>query len=307
MLTCTVRYSLVSRMATSTEQEPLANKLLVGRFLADVFGARDADAVAGHVTPDLVQHGADVPDGAQAFADLLRREFDGGPRADQGGTDASAPREPVFVVGENDLVCVCHYMPQPDPDAPGSTFDYYAFTTYRIREGRIAERWPSLNKIAPPRPPAPGTPTRATTVSSSPSIDIEANKRLVVDFYRCVFDAQNPDAVKDFVDEDYLQHVSHYPPGRAGLEEFVRDRFPHGPVPPPAEPLIPPVLIVAEGDIVVIAGLLPQAEPDGSGALYPYYVYDAYRVRGQRLVEHWSGIDKTAPPKPPGPPPAVRT
>jgi predicted SnoaL-like aldol condensation-catalyzing enzyme len=294
-------------MATSTEQEPRVNKLLVGRFLTDVFGARNADAVAAYVAPDLVQHGADVPDGAQAFADVLRQEFGGGARTDQGETNASEPREPVFVVAENDLVCVCHYMPQPDPNAPGSTFDHYAFTTYRICEGRIAERWPSLNKIAPPRPPAPGTPTRATAVSSAPSIDIEANKRLVVDFYRCVFDAQNPDAVKDFVDEVYLQHVSHYPPGRAGLEAFVRGRFPDGPVPTPPAPLVPPALIVAEGDIVVVAGLLPQAEPDGSGALYPYYAYDAYRVRGQWLVEHWSGIDKSAPPKPPGPPPAART
>ncbi|MGW1620814.1 nuclear transport factor 2 family protein [Streptomyces sp. NPDC002172] len=294
-------------MATSTEQEPRINKLLVGRFHTDVFGARNAEAVVDYVAPDLVQHGADVPDGAQAFTDLLRREFGRGATVDQGEDAASGPREPVFVIGENDLVCVCHYMPQPDPDVPGSPYDYYAFTTYRIRDGRIVERWPSLNKIAPPRPPAPGVPTRATAVSSSPSIDIEANKRLVVDFYRCVFDAQNPDAVKDFVAEDYRQHVSFYPPGRAGLEEFVRGRFPDGPVPTPAEPLNPPALIVAEGDIVVVAGLLPQAEPDGSGTLYPYYVYDAYRVREQRLVEHWSGIDKSAPPKPPGPPPAART
>lgn len=294
-------------MATSPERHPPINKLLVGRFLSDVFGARNADAVADHVTPDLVQHGADVPDGAQAFADLLRREFDRGPTADQGTAQACGPRDPVFVVAEEDLVCVCHYMPQPDPGAPGSTFDHYTFTTYRIRDGRIAERWPSLNKIAPPRLPAPGTPTRSTTVSSSPSHDIEANKHLVVDFYRCVFDARNPGAVKEFVAEDYLQHVSHYPPGRAGLEEFVRSRFPDGPVAPPAEPLDPPALIVAEGDIVVVAGLLPQAEPDGSGALYPYYVYDAYRVRGQQLVEHWSGITKSAPPRPPGPPAAART
>ncbi|WOX07441.1 nuclear transport factor 2 family protein [Streptomyces sp. N50] len=293
-------------MATSLERKPRINKLLVGRFLTDVFGARNAEAVTDYVTPDLVQHGADVADGAQAFAEFLRREFDRGPMAGQGVTDASGPREPVFVIGENDLVCVCHYLPQPDPDAPGTSFDQYTFTTYRIRDGRIAERWPSVNKIAPPSPPAPGTPTRATAVSSSPSTDIEVNKRLVLDFYRCVFDAQNPDAVKEFVAADYLQHVSHYPPGRAGLEEFVRSRFPNGPLPPPAEPLIPPALIVAEGDIVVIAALLPQAEPDGSGALYPYYMYDAYRVRGRQLVEHWSGITKSAPPMPPGPPPTGR-
>ncbi|WP_405867865.1 nuclear transport factor 2 family protein [Streptomyces sp. NBC_01515] len=293
-------------MATSLDPEISAGKRLVTGFLTDVIAARSPGRVGDYVSPDLVQHGADVTDGADAFAEHLRREFE---REDaertEGGaaTDASVPQEPVFVVAEKDLVCVCVYLPQPDPHTPGATVDHYAFTTYRIRDGRISERWPSINKVAPPRRPAPGTPSRTVSVSTSPEIDTEANKRLVRDFYRCVFDAQNPDAVKDFVAEDYHQHVAHYPTGRAGMEEFVRTIFPNGPVPTPPEQLGPPGLLLAEGDIVVLAGLLPQPEPDGSGAMYPYYVYDAYRVRGALLAEHWSGITMAAPPKHPGPPP----
>ncbi|MFD4602385.1 nuclear transport factor 2 family protein [Streptomyces sp. NPDC058464] len=285
-------------MAPAPDHGSNSGKPLITGFLGDVFAARNADAVADYVTADLVQHGADLPDGADAFAAFLREEFE----REQGRP--AEPREPAFVVAEDDLVCVCHYLPQPDPDNPGTLFDHYAFTTYRVRDGRITERWPSLNKIAPPRLPEPGTPSRAVTVDDAPDNDPEANKRLVLDFYRCVFDAQNPDAVADFVAEDYHQHVSHYPAGRSGLRAFVRGLFPDGPVPTPPEMSNPPVLLLAEGDMVVFAGLFPQPEPDGSGALYPYFVYDAYRVRGKRLAEHWSGTTKTAPPKRPGPPPA---
>lgn len=282
-------------MSPAPDHESNPNKLLIAGYLADVCAARDADAVAGYVAADLIQHGADLPDGADAFAAFLREEFT---------REQSGPPEPAFVIAEGDLVCVCHYLPQPDPDIPGAVFDHYAFTTYRIRDGRIAERWPSLNKIAPPRLPAAGTPSRAVTIGDAAGNDPEANKRLVLDFYRCVFDAQNPDAVADFIAEDYHQHVSHYPEGRSGLQAFVRGLFPGGPVPTPPEPLNPPVLLLAEGDIVVLAGLLPQPEPDGSGAWYPYFAYDAYRVRGKQLAEHWSGVTRTAPPKHPGPPPA---
>ncbi|MFD5594172.1 hypothetical protein [Streptomyces griseorubiginosus] len=127
----------------------------------------------------------------------------------------------------------------------------------------------------------------------------------MLDFYRCVFDAQNADAVFDFVAEDYHQHVSFYREGRSGLQAFVRSLFPGGPVPAPPELLNPPALLLAEGDVVVLAGLLPEPEPDGSGALDPYFVYDAYRVRGKLLAEHWSGVTRAAPPRHPGPPPAL--
>ncbi|MGR6468345.1 nuclear transport factor 2 family protein [Rhizobium sp. PAMB 3182] len=126
---------------------------------------------------------------------------------------------------------------------------------------------------------------------------LERNKRLVRDFYRRVFDGQNADAIKDFVTEDYRQHCSHIPSGLSGLEDFVRAVFPNGPVPEPEEMRIPPTFMIAEGDMVVLAAYLPQPEPDGSGESYDYYIFDAFRVRGDKLSEHWSSVNKIAPPK----------
>ncbi|ACM38461.1 MULTISPECIES: nuclear transport factor 2 family protein [Rhizobium/Agrobacterium group] len=128
---------------------------------------------------------------------------------------------------------------------------------------------------------------------------LERHKHLVREFYRRVFDGQNPAAVKDFVTEDYKQHSRHIPTGREGLERFVQSVFPNGPVPEPAEMRIPPAFMVAEGDMVVVAAYLPQPDPDKPGETYDYFVFDAYRLRDERLAEHWSGVNKIAPPKQP--------
>jgi predicted SnoaL-like aldol condensation-catalyzing enzyme len=125
----------------------------------------------------------------------------------------------------------------------------------------------------------------------------EYNKHLVTEFYRRVFDAQNPAAVKDFVTEDYKQHCRHMPSGRNGLEAFVKAVFPNGPVAEPEAMNIPPAFLVAEGDMVVAAAYLPQPDPEAPGKTYDYFIFDAFRVRDGKLAEHWSSVNKIAPPK----------
>jgi predicted SnoaL-like aldol condensation-catalyzing enzyme len=260
-----------------------AKKLVLEFFEAAV---ADVGAVHDVVAVDLVQHGAGRSGAASALPEFIRAGH-------------AEMLDPVFAVAEDDLVATCHYLPQPDPREPGTSYEYYSFDTYRVRDGRIVEHWPSFNKAAPPlRVLAPGD-TRSTHISPGPH-DLAANKRLVLEFYRRVFDAHAPDAVAEFLAEDYRQHASHAMPGRDGVARFVRETFPDGPVSPPDELSVLPSVIVAEGDLVVIAGLLPQPEPGGT---YPYYVYDAYRVRDGMLAEHWSGVNVAALPvhaPPPG-------
>lgn len=188
-----------------------------------------------------------------------------------------------FVVEEDDLVTVVHHELREGESA----YDYFGFHTYRFQAGDVVEQW--SNDVAGSSTPGGGraVPDRvpARIGVGTPS----TNKKRVSDFYRCVFDAHNPGAVKDFVHQEYHQHSRHLPPGRAGLVALVAETFPDGPIPTPDEPSIPPSILMGEGDLVVIAGALPQ--PDGAGGTYLRYLYDAYRVGDGYLREHWSGVD----------------
>ena len=166
----------------------------------------------------------------------------------------------------SDLVTVCFLLPQPEPGSPDQTYDYFSFNTYRVRDGKLAERWPNTHKYVPlhqPPDPAVGR-DRATQPRHVGATDLEANKQLVRDFYDRVFGAIDPGAVGDFVAEDYHQHASHMPQGRSGLEEFVSQArllgtARGGAAPAPAAAPPEPAVLLAEGDIVVIAACLPPA------------------------------------------------
>lgn len=189
-----------------------------------------------------------------------------------------------FVIAEGDLVTVAHHELRTEG---ADEYDFFGFGTYRFRHAEMVEEW--SNGAAGSKPLGSGAVVSGRDGARLGAGTPLVNKPLVSDFYRCVFDAHNPGAVSDFVHDDYIQHSSHLPPGRAGLEALVAGTFPDGPIPTPEEPAMQPSILMGEGDVVVIAAALPQ--PDGEGGTYMRYLYDAYRVRGGRLCEHWSGVD----------------
>ncbi|WP_322046534.1 nuclear transport factor 2 family protein [Paraburkholderia sp. J67] len=134
---------------------------------------------------------------------------------------------------------------------------------------------------------------------TSPTLE-DRNKRVVIDFFRHVLEARNPAAAKDFVTDDYKQHCRHIPGGKDGLERYLRQIFGDAPpLPVKDEMTQPPVLLVAQNDVVVIAGYAPQPEPEAPNTLYDYFVFDAFRLRDGKLAEHWNSINKIAPPRHP--------
>ena len=193
-----------------------ANKQLVLHFFREVIASRTAGAVGQFVTGDYRQHAPDIADGPEAMEEHAQ-QISGGQEHDPGAAELLTP---VFMVAEDDLVTTCFYMPQPEPGDPGKTYDYFSFSTYRIRGGKIAECWPNIHKYVPldqPHDPAVGR-DRATQPGYVGATDLKANKRLVRDFYARVFGAMDPGAIRDFVADDYHQHTSHMPQGRSGLD-----------------------------------------------------------------------------------------
>lgn len=130
---------------------------------------------------------------------------------------------------------------------------------------------------------------------ASPDPQLRANKRLVYDFWREVFEAGNVAKAADYVADSYIQHNPNVPTGRAPMERFIVQR---NPTPKPVEARVkaPLVSIVAERDIVVLSFVRENAEPKDGTSKYTTTWFDMFRVENGKIVEHWDGAVKPQTP-----------
>lgn len=195
-----------------------------------------------------------------------------------------AGRDPEIVIAEGDLVAMVAHEVRGEA---GDEYDYFAFRAARVEDGAVAEVWTNADEGSAAF--GTGRPATDRPVAEVGAGDPAANKVRVADFFRCVFDAHDPGAVRDFYARGFVQHARTQPQTVEGMEDFVRAMFPDGPIPVPEVPDLPAILIVGEGDLVVIASEVPQRSR--AGTPYLRTLFDAFRVRDGRLVEHWTGQD----------------
>ena len=120
----------------------------------------------------------------------------------------------------------------------------------------------------------------------------EANKRLVLDFEAALEHAQtvkdgdpgNFDEVVDkYLTADYVQYDPIFPPGRDGLLGFFKMVSKSG-----VKVSHPPVMVVAQGDMVVLTMMRPPVpEPNDSSKTYTAYRIAIWKVCGNKLCAHW--------------------
>lgn len=120
---------------------------------------------------------------------------------------------------------------------------------------------------------------------ASPQPALAANKRLVYDFWREVFEGGQLQLADRYLAEGYIQHNPSVPTGRAGFVEFFR-RFSQ---PRAVEPRVkaPLVAIVAEGDLVVLSFVSEQADPKDAAKKYTTTWFDMFRIENGKIAEHW--------------------
>lgn len=120
---------------------------------------------------------------------------------------------------------------------------------------------------------------------------IEANKALVLDFFRDVFEAQNAEAAKRYLSEGYVQHNPLVAAGRDGFIAYFKLKWKE---PKPAGKTLrePPDQVVAEGDLVTLMWKVPKAEPSDPAKTYDSFWFDMFRVKDGMLVEHWDNATK---------------
>lgn len=114
---------------------------------------------------------------------------------------------------------------------------------------------------------------------------LAANKRLVYDFWREVFEGAHMEFADKYMAESYIQHNPNVPTGRAAFVEFfTRVRKP---APIEARIKAPLVAIVAEGDYVVLSFAREYADPKDATKKYSTTWFDMFRLENGRIAEHW--------------------
>ena len=119
---------------------------------------------------------------------------------------------------------------------------------------------------------------------------LAANKRLVYDFWREVFEGGHMELAEKYMAESYSQHNPTVPTGRAAFVDF----FSKFAKPKPIEPRIkaPLVSIVAEGDYVVLSFVREVAEPSDPAKKYTTTWFDMFRIENGKIAEHWDAAQK---------------
>jgi predicted SnoaL-like aldol condensation-catalyzing enzyme len=107
--------------------------------------------------------------------------------------------------------------------------------------------------------------------------ELEANKKIVLDFYNSALNGSNFESAAAHFGAGYIQHNPMIQDGIEGFRSFVKDlkeRFPkvQGDI----------KLIFAEGDFVILH-VHAKREPEEAGLA----IVDIFRLEAGKIVEHW--------------------
>lgn len=151
----------------------------------------------------------------------------------------------------------------------------------------------------------------ASTAAAENTPTEAANKKIVLDFYAALNEADATNSVNQritaiaekYLSPEYKQHTLLLPGPGTDREKLIR-MFQSRPAGPPAgATAMPPQrtdAVMAEGDRVMLLTSRDQRDPV-TGELKPSYVFNMFRVKDGKLVEHWDVMPGGAGPPPGGP------
>lgn len=138
-----------------------------------------------------------------------------------------------------------------------------------------------------------------------------ANKKIVLDFYAALNEATATNSMKQripgiaekYLSPEYKQHTLMLPGPGTDREKLIRMFQSRPSAPPAGATAMPPQrtdAVMAEGDRVMLLTSRDQRDP-ATGDLKPSYVFNMFRVKDGKLVEHWDVMPSGAGPPPGGP------
>jgi predicted SnoaL-like aldol condensation-catalyzing enzyme len=110
--------------------------------------------------------------------------------------------------------------------------------------------------------------------------DLEANKKVVIDFYEKALNQKDYEAAAQYFGPRYVQHnpnVPNGPDGLKGLVTLLKEKFPNS--------RNEIKRVIAEGDLVMLH-VHAVREPGQRGTA----IVDIFRVENGKIVEHWDVI-----------------
>jgi predicted SnoaL-like aldol condensation-catalyzing enzyme len=139
-------------------------------------------------------------------------------------------------------------------------------------------------------PPVGVKDQQALLRSSDPKL--AANKKLVFDMYRTIVQAGRYEQAGKFFTKEYIQHNPNVSSGLDAIVTYIRNSRPQREI--PAEMSFPLISLIAEGDMVMVATLTYEPEPDKPGERYATTHFDLYRIENGLIAEHWDHVPKSA-------------
>jgi len=124
----------------------------------------------------------------------------------------------------------------------------------------------------------------------SPDAQLAANKRLVYDFWREVFEAGHMDLAPKYMAEGYVQHNPNVPTGRQAFVDFFSAHVKAKPIQDKVQ--APLVAITAEGDRVILSFARELADPKDAAKKYTTTWFDMFRIENGKIAEHWDPAER---------------
>jgi predicted SnoaL-like aldol condensation-catalyzing enzyme len=125
---------------------------------------------------------------------------------------------------------------------------------------------------------------------ASPDARLAANKRLVYDFWREVFEAGHMELAERYMAEGYIQHNPNVPTGRTAFIDFFSKNVAPGAI--QSRVKAPLVAILADGDLVVLAFAREAPDPKDPAKKYTTTWFDMFRLESGKIAEHWDPATK---------------
>lgn len=119
---------------------------------------------------------------------------------------------------------------------------------------------------------------------------LAANKKLVYDFWREVFEAGHLELAPQYMTETYIQHNPTVATGRKAFVDFF-GQF-KKPQPIADKVNAPLVSITAEGDLVTLAFVSERKDPKDPTKTYTTTWFDMFRIENGKIAEHWDPMAK---------------